>query len=202
MPPPLHPPPRPPRTFETTLSFVRTNHDAHPIAHVKAPHRSKSLRCSSETENGIREGIIMNYAPYLAVIRGEHVRAAASRARSIGPALIDKPVLEAVRCSREGNSEQWPMQPPTGGSLSWRLLPLGSGHGGGHLRFAAVMAQVVAHFVAVVTAEVFLHQHKNNAKKSLHMKPPPFFRRNLLWVCAYSRHLRRQAHFSTRIEEK
>ena len=98
----LHPPSRPPRTFKTALPFVRTTHDAHPIAHVKAPHRPKSLRCSSETENDIREGIIMNYAPYLAAIRGEHVLAAA---RSIGAALIELPVLEKVRCSREGNSE-------------------------------------------------------------------------------------------------
>ena len=44
----------------------------------------------------------MNYAPYLGAIRGEHVRAAA---RSIGAALIEVPVLEADRCSREGNSE-------------------------------------------------------------------------------------------------
>ena len=58
--------------------------------------------CSSETENDLREGIIMNYAPYLGAIRGEHVRAAA---RPIGAALIEAPVLEADRCSREGNSE-------------------------------------------------------------------------------------------------
>ena len=45
----------------------------------------------------------MNYAPYLGAIHGEHVRAAA---RSIGAALIEEqPVLEADRCSREGNSE-------------------------------------------------------------------------------------------------
>ena len=44
----------------------------------------------------------MNYAPYLAAIGGEHVLAAA---RSIGAALIELPVLEKVRCSREGNSE-------------------------------------------------------------------------------------------------
>ena len=75
----LHPPSRPPRTFKTTLSFVRTNHDAHSIAHVKVPQRCKSLFCSSETENNLREGIIMNYAPYLGAIRGEHVRAARGR---------------------------------------------------------------------------------------------------------------------------
>ena len=44
----------------------------------------------------------MNYATYLGAIHGEHVRAAA---RSIGAALIEQPVLEAYRCSREGNSE-------------------------------------------------------------------------------------------------
>ena len=42
------------------------------------------------------------YAPYLAAIRCEHVRAAA---RSIGAALIEQPVLEAVRRSREESSE-------------------------------------------------------------------------------------------------
>ena len=81
---------------------MRTNRDAHPIAHVKASHRSKSLRCSSETKNVLREGTIVDYAPFLAAIGGKHVRAAA---RSIGAALIDLPVLEAVRCSREGSSE-------------------------------------------------------------------------------------------------
>ena len=45
----------------------------------------------------------MNYAPYLGAVRGEHVRAAA---RSICAALIEVPVLEADRCSREGNSEE------------------------------------------------------------------------------------------------
>ena len=44
----------------------------------------------------------MDYAPYLGAIRGEHVRAAA---RSIGAALIEVPVLEAVRSSREADSE-------------------------------------------------------------------------------------------------
>ena len=44
----------------------------------------------------------MNYAPYLGAIHGEHVRTAA---RSIGAVLIEVPVLEADRRSREGNSE-------------------------------------------------------------------------------------------------
>ena len=44
----------------------------------------------------------MNYAPYVGAIRGEHVRAAA---RSIGAALIEKPVLEALLSVAEGNSE-------------------------------------------------------------------------------------------------
>ena len=44
----------------------------------------------------------MNYEPYLAAIRGEHVRAAA---RSIGAALIELPVLKALSSVREGNSE-------------------------------------------------------------------------------------------------
>ena len=83
-------------------SFVRTNHDAYPIDLPRRRIRCKSLFCDSETENGLREGTIMNYAPYLGAIRGEHVRAAA---RSIGAVLIEQPVLEACRCSREGNSE-------------------------------------------------------------------------------------------------
>ena len=62
----------------------------------------KILEMQLRDRNGLREGIIINYAPYVAAIRGEHVRAAA---RSIGVALIELPVLEAVRCSREGNSE-------------------------------------------------------------------------------------------------
>ena len=33
----------------------------------------KFLFCNSETENGLREGTIMNYSPYLGGIRGEHV---------------------------------------------------------------------------------------------------------------------------------
>ena len=54
----LHPPARPNRTFKTTLSFVRAHHDAHHTAHVKAPHRSKSLKCSSETENDLRDDTV------------------------------------------------------------------------------------------------------------------------------------------------
>ena len=51
-----------------------------------------------------KEGVLMDYAPYLGAIRGEHVRAAA---RSIGAALIEQPGLEAL-CTfpvAEGNSE-------------------------------------------------------------------------------------------------
>ena len=74
-----------------------------PLLMSRRRKRCKSLFCNSETENDLREGIIMNYSPYLgAILRGEHVRAAA---RSIGAALIEQPVLEADRCSREGNSE-------------------------------------------------------------------------------------------------
>ena len=91
-----------PSNFEATLSFVRENHDAHPIALSRRRKRCKSLFCNSETENDLREGIIMNYAPYLGAIRGEHVRAAA---RSIGAALIEQPGLEALFSVAEENSE-------------------------------------------------------------------------------------------------
>ena len=39
---------------------------------------------------------------------------------------------------------QRPTQPPTGGGLSWWLLPRRGGHGRGLRRFAAVMAEVFA----------------------------------------------------------
>ena len=50
----------------------------------------------------LREGILMNYAPYFGAIRGEHDRAAA---RSIGAALIEQLGLEALLSVAEGNSE-------------------------------------------------------------------------------------------------
>ena len=51
------------------------------------------------------------------------------------------------------------------------------------------------------TAEVFFTPTQKKRKKSLHIRLPPFYRRNMLGVCASSRHLRRQAHFAE-IEEK
>ena len=48
---------------------------------------------------------MVNYAPYLGAIRGEHVRAAA---RSIGAALIEQPGLEALLsvAVRRGSGEK------------------------------------------------------------------------------------------------
>ena len=93
----LHPPSRPPRTFKTTLSFVRTHYDAHPIAHVKASHRSKSLRCSSETENDLRDDTVTNASRYLGAVRAGHDEPSA---RSPSFAQLEIPGLEAVRRSR------------------------------------------------------------------------------------------------------
>ena len=94
----LHPPSRPPRTLKTILSFVRTNHDAHHIAHVKASHRSKSLFfCSSGTENGLRDDTVTNASRYLGVVRARHDEPSA---RSPSFAQLEIPGrLEAVRCS-------------------------------------------------------------------------------------------------------
>ena len=93
----LHPPSRPPRTFKTTLSFVRTHYDAHPIAHVKASHRSKSLSCSSETESDLRDDTVTNASRYLGAVRAGHDEPSA---RSPSFALLEIPGLGAVRRSR------------------------------------------------------------------------------------------------------
>ena len=98
----LHPPSRPPPTLKTTLSFARTNYDAHPIAHVKVPQRFKSSFCNSGTENDLRERIIMNYAPYLGAVRARHDELSA---RSPSFALLEQPGLEALLSVREENSE-------------------------------------------------------------------------------------------------
>ena len=62
---------------------------------------------------------------------------------------------------------QRPTQPPTGGGLSWWLLPLRGGHGRGLRRFAAVMAEVFAPSWWS-RRRSFLHRHKNNAKNASH----------------------------------
>ena len=50
---------------------------------------------------------------------------------------------------------------------------------------------------AWVAEGTFLHftPTQKQRKKTLHMRLPPFYHRNLLGVCASSRHLRRQAKF-------
>ena len=58
---------------------------------------------------------------------------------------------------------QRPSQPPTGGGLSWWLLPLRGGHGRGLRRFAAVMVEVFAPSWWS-RRRSFLHRHENNAK--------------------------------------
>ena len=62
---------------------------------------------------------------------------------------------------------QRPTQPPTGGGLSWWLLPLRGGHGRGLRRFAAVMAEVFGPSWWS-RRRSFLHRHKNNAKIASH----------------------------------
>ena len=89
---------------------------------------------------------------------------------------------------------QRPTQPPTGGGLSWWLLPLRGGHGRGLRRFAAVMAEVFAPSWWSRRGS-FIHRHKNNAKNRFTCDFRLFYHMNLLGVCASSRHLRRQANF-------
>ena len=89
---------------------------------------------------------------------------------------------------------QRPMQPPTAGGLSWWLWPLRGGHGRGLRRFAAVVAEVFAPSWWS-RRRSFIHRHKNNAKNRFTCDFRLFHHRNLLGVCASSRHLRRQAIF-------
>ena len=86
------------------------------------------------------------------------------------------------------------MQPPTAGGLSWWLWPLRGGHGRGLRRFAAVVAEVFAPSWWS-RRRAFIHRHKNNAKSRFTCDFRLFHHRNLLGVCASSRHLRRQAIF-------
>ena len=97
--------------------------------------------------------------------------------------------MRCIRCSL-----QRPTQPPTGGGLSWWLLPLRGGRGRGLRRFAVVMAEVFAPSWWS-RRRSFLHRHKNNAKKRFTCDFRLFYHRDLLGVCASSRHLRRQAKF-------
>ena len=82
---------------------MRTNHDAHSIAPVKDAVSIKILEMQLRDRKwpSRRHHNELCTVPRREV-RGERVRAAA---RSIGAALIELPVLEADRRSREGNSE-------------------------------------------------------------------------------------------------
>ena len=51
---------------------------------------------------GLREGTIMNYAPYLGAVRARHE---GPSARSPSFVLLEKPGLEALLSVREENSE-------------------------------------------------------------------------------------------------
>ena len=109
---------------------------------------------------------------------------------------------EPQRAAKPTSARQRRMQPPTGGGLSWWLLPLlRGGHRGGLRRFAAVMAEVFACPFVAVTAEVILHQQQK-CENSVHVRLPLFYRRDLLRVCAPSRYLRRQALFLDEVETK
>ena len=68
-------------------------------------------------------------------------------------------------------------------------------------RFAAVMAEVFAPSWWS-RRRSFIHRHKNNAKNRFTCDFRLFHHRNLLGVCASSRHLRRQAIFSGRNHRK
>ena len=57
---------------------------------------------SSETENDLREGIIMNYAPYLGAVSARHDEPSA---RSPSFALFEQPGLEELLSVRKENSE-------------------------------------------------------------------------------------------------
>ena len=99
---------------------------------------------------------------------------------------------EFVQKHRASSREpvQRPTQPPTGGGLSWWLLPLRGGHGGGLRRFAAVMAEVFAPSWRS-RRRSFYTNNKNMARFISDLR---FFnRRSLLGVCAFLRYLHRQA---------
>ena len=75
---------------------------SHAIAHAKAPHRSKSLTCSSETEIGLRHDTVTNASRYLGAVRAGHDEPSA---RSPSFAQLEIPGLEALLSVREENSE-------------------------------------------------------------------------------------------------
>ena len=68
------------------------------VANVANP----CFACNSETENDLRERIVMNYVPYLGAVRARHNEPSA---RSPSFALLEQPGLEAFLSVREENSE-------------------------------------------------------------------------------------------------
>ena len=106
-----------------------------------------------------------------------------------------------IRRLRAELAAQRPMQPPTAGGLSWWLWPLRGGRGRGLRRFAAVVAEVFAPSWWS-RRRSFIHRYKNNAKNRITCDFRLFHHRNLLGVCASSRHLRRQAIFSANHRKK
>ena len=100
------------------------------------------------------------------------------------------PALEGII---DGGMQQRPTQPPTGGGLSWWLLPLRGGHGGGLRRFAAVMAEVFApswrsrrrsfdantkttqKFASHATSACFLQEHAWGLRLFAALAPPGEF---------------------------
>ena len=90
--------------MKTTLSLVRTNHDAHPPSHqAKASHRQKSLCCSSETEIDLRDDIVTNASRYLGAMRSRQDEPAA---RSPSFAQLEQPGQQALSSTSVGIS-QW-----------------------------------------------------------------------------------------------
>ena len=89
--------------MKTTLSFVRTNHDAHPPSQAKASHRQKSLCCSSETEIDLRGDIVTNASRYLGAMRSRQDEPAA---RSPSFAQLEQPGQQALSSTSVGIS-QW-----------------------------------------------------------------------------------------------
>ena len=89
--------------MKATLSFVRTNHDAHPPSQAKASHRQKSLCCSSETEIDLRDDIVTNASRYLGAMRSRQDEPAA---RSPSFAQLEQPGQQALSSTSVGIS-QW-----------------------------------------------------------------------------------------------
>ena len=134
---------------------------------------------------------------HVAGARGGGATATLPRERRNGISRVPAPWGLAPQQDALRGVIQRPMQPPTAGGLSWWLWPLRGGHGRGLRRFAAVVAEVFAPSWWS-RRRSFIHRHKNNAKNRFTCDFRLFHHRNLLGVCASSRHLRRQAIFSAK----